>query len=98
MTFSILLEPSWQPLDQDDELLLDAPSEITAESGAVQPSEGDIEMHIDEEGRPRFPAAKQTVCYLPEETHITETDMPTRRVISESKAEKFPYHHTEWHL
>lgn len=47
--------------DQDDELLLDAPSEVP-EAGAVQPVEGDTEMHIDEEGRPRFAPAKQVVC------------------------------------
>lgn len=44
--------------DQDDELLLDAPEAISAEVKAVQAMEGDIEMHIDEEGRPRFAPAK----------------------------------------
>lgn len=47
---------SW--IDQDDELLLDAPNAIPSEAGAVQPVEGDTEMHIDEEGRPRFAPAQ----------------------------------------
>ncbi|KAE8452118.1 pre-rRNA-processing protein pno1 [Mollisiaceae sp. DMI_Dod_QoI] len=45
--------------DQEDELLLDAPSEMLIEGGTVQPAEGDTEMHIDEENRPRFAPAKQ---------------------------------------
>lgn len=47
--------------DQDDELLLDVPSEMPIEAGAVQPVEGDTEMTVDEEGRPRFAPAKQHV-------------------------------------
>lgn len=47
--------------DQDDELLLDAPSEMPTEAGAVQPVEVDTEMTVDEEGRPRFAPAKQHV-------------------------------------
>ncbi|EPE31800.1 Eukaryotic type KH-domain (KH-domain type I) [Glarea lozoyensis ATCC 20868] len=41
----------------DDELLLDAP---TSETNTLQPIAGDAdtEMHIDEEGRPRFAPAK----------------------------------------
>jgi RNA-binding protein PNO1 len=37
---------------------LDAPNAISEELNAVQAMEGDIEMHIDEEGRPRFAPAK----------------------------------------
>ncbi|KAH8676779.1 hypothetical protein BGZ60DRAFT_403402 [Tricladium varicosporioides] len=45
--------------DQDDELLLDAPGGVSLDTNAVQPAgEVDTEMHIDEEGRPRFPQAK----------------------------------------
>ncbi|KAH8814104.1 hypothetical protein F5882DRAFT_65057 [Hyaloscypha sp. PMI_1271] len=46
--------------DQDDEFLLDAPDAVPSETSAVQPAEGDTEMTVDEEGRPRFPAAKNT--------------------------------------
>jgi RNA-binding protein PNO1 len=47
----------------DDELLLDAP---TSETNAIQPIAGDAdtEMHIDEEGRPRFAPAKASVRNL----------------------------------
>jgi RNA-binding protein PNO1 len=48
-------------VDQDDELLLDAPDVAPSELNVVQPAEGHTEMHIDEEGRPRFAAAKNTV-------------------------------------
>jgi hypothetical protein len=47
--------------DQDDEFLLDAPDAVPSETSAVQPAEGDTEMTVDEEGRPKFPAAKNTV-------------------------------------
>lgn len=57
--------------DQDDELLLDAPSEVPIEAGAVQPAEGDTEMTVDEEGRPRFAPAKQ---------HETDFKVESRKV------------------
>ncbi|RDW77326.1 eukaryotic type KH-domain-containing protein [Coleophoma cylindrospora] len=45
--------------DQDDELILDAPEAIPSESTAMQVTgDADTEMHIDEEGRPRFAPAK----------------------------------------
>ncbi|KAG9236889.1 hypothetical protein BJ875DRAFT_371164 [Amylocarpus encephaloides] len=46
----------------DEELLLDAPDAIPSETIAVQPVAGDAdaEMHIDEEGRPRFAPANNT--------------------------------------
>ncbi len=44
--------------ENDDELLLDASDAVLSEAGAVQPVEGDTEMQIDEEGRPRFAPAK----------------------------------------
>lgn len=47
-------------IDQEDELLLDAPNtDLTAVSTAT--GDADDEMHIDEEGRPRFAPAKNTV-------------------------------------
>ncbi|PVH88278.1 eukaryotic type KH-domain (KH-domain type I) [Cadophora sp. DSE1049] len=46
------------PQEDDDELLLDAPDAEPTDLNAVQPVEGDTEMHIDEEGRPRFAPAK----------------------------------------
>jgi hypothetical protein len=49
-------------VDEDDELLLDAPDALLSESSDLQPIEGDTEMHIDEEGRPRFAPSKQVVC------------------------------------
>jgi len=47
--------------EQDDEFLLDAPEALSSESNAVQSAEGDTEMVIDEEGRPKFAPAKNTV-------------------------------------
>ncbi|KAL5320886.1 hypothetical protein ACEPPN_011696 [Leptodophora sp. 'Broadleaf-Isolate-01'] len=46
------------PQEQDDELLLDAPDAEPTDLNAVQPVDGDTEMHIDEEGRPRFAPSK----------------------------------------
>jgi len=46
--------------DQDDELLLDAPDVVPSELNAVQPAEGDIEMTVDLDGRPRFAPARNT--------------------------------------
>ncbi|KAK0126343.1 pre-rRNA-processing protein pno1 [Cadophora gregata] len=46
------------PQEDDDELLLDAPDAEPTDLNAVQPVEGDTEMHIDEEGRPRFAPSK----------------------------------------
>ena len=51
---------NWQSIDQDDDLILDAP-EITAIDVLVPIVDGDSAMHIDEEGRPRFAPAKNTV-------------------------------------
>ncbi|RQM06879.1 hypothetical protein DH86_00000028, partial [Scytalidium sp. 3C] len=47
---------------QDEELLLDAPDAILSEDLVIQPlnNEGDTEMHVDEEGRPKFAPAKIT--------------------------------------
>jgi hypothetical protein len=48
--------------DQDDEFLLDAPEAVSLETNVIQPAGGeDSEMHIDEEGRPRFAPAKSIV-------------------------------------
>ncbi|KAL3423899.1 Pre-rRNA-processing protein PNO1 [Phlyctema vagabunda] len=59
-----LAEASNVPLptdNQDDELLLDAPEPTPSDSNAVQQvGDTDTEMHIDEEGRPRFAPAKNT--------------------------------------
>ncbi|RFU24491.1 hypothetical protein B7463_g11846, partial [Scytalidium lignicola] len=52
-----------QPIDtQDEELLLDAPEAILSEDMVIQPlkDDGDTEMHVDEEGRPKFAPAKAT--------------------------------------
>ncbi|KAH7417222.1 hypothetical protein BKA64DRAFT_691586 [Cadophora sp. MPI-SDFR-AT-0126] len=46
------------PQEDDDELLLDAPDAEPTDSNEIQPLEGDTEMHIDEEGRPRFAPSK----------------------------------------
>merc|ERR1711939_792035 len=46
------------PQEDDDELLLDAPAAEPTDLNLVQPAEGDTEMHIDEEGRPRFAPSK----------------------------------------
>ncbi|QSZ28617.1 hypothetical protein DSL72_003116 [Monilinia vaccinii-corymbosi] len=44
---------------QDDEFLLDVPEATSAELDTILPPAGDdSEMHIDEEGRPRFAPAK----------------------------------------
>jgi len=50
------------PQDEDDELLLDAPDMPLSNPPVMVPtaSENDTEMHIDEEGRPRFAPAKNT--------------------------------------
>jgi RNA-binding protein PNO1 len=47
----------------DDDLLLDAPDAPISETTVIQPTsgDGDTEMHIDEEGRPRFAPAKAFV-------------------------------------
>ncbi|KAA8576315.1 hypothetical protein EYC84_006451 [Monilinia fructicola] len=45
--------------NQDDEFLLDVPEATSAELDTILPPAGDdSEMHIDEEGRPRFAPAK----------------------------------------
>lgn len=47
---------------QDDEFLLDAPEVTSAELDTIlPPAADDSEMHIDEEGRPRFAPAKNIV-------------------------------------
>merc|ERR1712144_83741 len=46
------------PQEDDDELLLDAPAAEPTDLNLVQPAEGETEMHIDEEGRPRFAPSK----------------------------------------
>merc|ERR1711977_379128 len=46
------------PQEDDDELLLDAPAAEPTDLNLVQPAEGDTEMHIDGEGRPRFAPSK----------------------------------------
>jgi RNA-binding protein PNO1 len=51
--------------DQDDELLLDAPDVVPSELNAAQLAEGDTDMTVDLDGRPRFAPAKNTVCILP---------------------------------
>lgn len=53
-------------IGQDDELLIDAPDAEPSDLNAVQPVEGDMEMHVDEEGRPRFAPAKSVVCIASE--------------------------------
>ncbi len=50
--------------DQDDELLLDAPDAVPSEINGIQIADGDTEMAVDEEGRPRFAPAKNTVWDL----------------------------------
>jgi len=55
-------------IDEDDELLVDSTG-ITPSEISPQPAEKeDTEMHIDEEGRPQFPPAKNV-----ERTHQSET-------------------------
>lgn len=57
-----------EELGQDDDLLLDAPEATLME---VQPAAGeDTEMTVDEEGRPRFAPAKNTVRSLPDATAL----------------------------
>jgi len=51
-------------VEDDDELLLDAPAAEPTDLNLVQPAEGDTEMHIDEEGRPRFAPSKNAVRIL----------------------------------
>lgn len=51
---------------EDDELLVDAPPVAVNERDAAQIEQrarNDAEMHIDEEGRPRFAPAKNTVSF-----------------------------------
>ncbi|KAI9053464.1 hypothetical protein LZ554_002422 [Drepanopeziza brunnea f. sp. 'monogermtubi'] len=59
------------PQAQDDELLLDAP-DVEPTDLTVQIAEGDTEMHIDEEGRPRFAPSKT----LDEKTRIEVRKIP----------------------
>ncbi|PSS28010.1 hypothetical protein M430DRAFT_47069 [Amorphotheca resinae ATCC 22711] len=58
-------EPVNVPLpgnSQEDDFLLDAPSNILPDANAIPSATQDVdtEMHIDEEGRPRFAPAKHT--------------------------------------
>jgi RNA-binding protein PNO1 len=51
--------------DEDTEFLLDAPDAVLSESNSIIPTasaDPDTDMHVDEEGRPRFAPAKNTVC------------------------------------
>jgi len=52
------------PSDNDDtEFLLDAPDALPPDSNSIIPTtsgDADTEMHVDEEGRPRFAPAKNT--------------------------------------
>ncbi|PBP26384.1 hypothetical protein BUE80_DR002751 [Diplocarpon rosae] len=52
------------PPERDDELLLDAPAAAPTGLNAAQPVDGDTEMHIDEEGRPRFAPSTNTAFSL----------------------------------
>lgn len=79
------------PIDQDDELLLDAP-DAELDMSAVQAG-ADTEMHIDEEGRPRFPESKGVVCYLRYHCYVQMLTL-SRMSPSALKPAKFPSHHT----
>ncbi|KAG0650855.1 Pre-rRNA-processing PNO1 [Hyphodiscus hymeniophilus] len=63
--------------DQDDELLLDAPD---ADMTAMQTTSGDVdsEMHIDEEGRPRFAPAQNTDG--PARVEVRKVPVPPHRM------------------
>ncbi|KAH0559530.1 pre-rRNA-processing protein pno1 [Trichoglossum hirsutum] len=54
------------PMEVDDELLIDptnsTPADTKSSQAAPVTSENDVDMHIDEEGRPLFAPAKNTVC------------------------------------
>jgi len=64
------------PLEEDqDELLLDTPS---TDATAVHIAAGDDEMHIDEEGRPRFAPAKNTDG--PARVEVRKVPVPPHRM------------------
>jgi RNA-binding protein PNO1 len=50
---------------EDEELILDAPDAMTIDSSELLPltNENTTEMHIDEEGRPKFAPATNSVCW-----------------------------------
>jgi hypothetical protein len=83
--------------DQDDELLLDAPDAVPSEISAIQTADGDTEMAIDEEGRPSFAPAKNTVWDL---SSISNSKVlkKIRMDHDESKPEKYLSHHIAYHL
>jgi RNA-binding protein PNO1 len=66
--------------NQDDELFLDAPDAIPPDTNAIQPatSKVDTEMHIDEEGRPRFAPAKDIGG--PARVEIRKVPIPPHRM------------------
>lgn len=85
--------------DQDDEFLLDAPEVTSADLDTIlPPSTDNSEMHIDEEGRPRFAPAKNIVrlsIYATLQKSACDSNKNNRTQQPESKVEKFPFLHTE---
>lgn len=53
--------------EQEDELILDVQDSTLAEPAAILPPSNpeDVEMAVDEEGRPRFAPGKDVVCQAP---------------------------------
>jgi RNA-binding protein PNO1 len=51
--------------EQDEELLLDAPEAVSSDQNDIQAPAGepeDVDMIVDEEGRPSFVPSKDVVC------------------------------------
>ncbi|MCJ1406735.1 pre-rRNA-processing protein pno1 [Ptychographa xylographoides] len=56
------------PQDEDDDFIIDASNTSSTPIPAMTHSQEDTEMHIDDEGRPKFPPANNV-----DSTHIPET-------------------------
>jgi hypothetical protein len=82
---------------EDEELLLDAPEIDLSNPTAVIPqaADQDTDMHIDEEGRPRFAPAKDTVSYRGHSPKFPSLETKNHRADPhESKLAKSPSHRT----
>ena len=81
-------------LGQDEELLLDAPMELSEVQPATE--EIDSEMHIDEEGKPRYTAERGISGPSRVETRVRLTDSLSYQNECLTGYRKFRFHLIEW--
>ena len=59
---------------EDDDLLIDPTAMTKALPETLVPAQSDTNMHIDEEGRPKFAPSKDTVRFLATKSKVRVSD------------------------